>query len=188
MMCAVALDCACDLHDQGLVRGGDVERWRRERRLIREFVETRCYSERLRSYVRSAGDEEVDASLLLGVLAGYDEPRSPRLVGTVDAVGRFLRGGPFVRRYDADDGLSGREGAFLPCSFWLADAYARQGRLEEAAKLMDDLVGLANDVGLYAEEVDPASGEFLGNFPQALTHLALINAACSFARAQRRSR
>ena len=184
MMCAVALDRACDLHDRGVVRGGDVERWRRERRLIREFVEARCYSERLRSYVRSAGDEEVDASLLLGVLAGYDEPRSPRLVGTVDAVGRSLREGAFVRRYRADDGLSGEEGAFLPCSFWLVDAYARQGRLEEATKLMDELVGLANDVGLYAEEIDPGSADFLGNFPQALTHLALINAACSFARAE----
>jgi GH15 family glucan-1,4-alpha-glucosidase len=184
MMCAVALACACDLHDRGVVRAGDAERWRRERERIREFVEARCYSVRLHSYVRSVGDDEVDASLLLGVLAGYDEPRSPRLVGTVDAVARALREGPFVRRYRADDGLAGDEGAFLPCSFWLADAYARQGRLEEAASLMDELVGLANDVGLYAEEIDAESGEFLGNFPQALTHLALINAACSFTRAE----
>jgi GH15 family glucan-1,4-alpha-glucosidase len=184
MMCVVALACACDLHDRGVVRRGDVERWRRERDRIREFVEGRCYSERTGSYVRAVGGEEVDASLLLGVLADYDEPGSPRLVGTVDAVARSLREGPFVHRYRTDDGLSGREGAFLPCSFWLADAYARQGRLEEAAALMDELVGLANDVGLYAEEIDPESAEFLGNFPQALTHLALINAACSFARAQ----
>jgi GH15 family glucan-1,4-alpha-glucosidase len=184
MMCAVALDCACDLHERGVVRGGDVERWRRERKRIHEFVETRCYSERLQSYVRSAGGEEVDASLLLGVLAGYDDPRSPRFVGTVDAVARSLREGAFVRRYRTDDGLPGNEGAFLACSFWLADAYARQGRLDEGAELMDELVRIANDVGLYAEEVDPASGEFLGNFPQALTHLALINAAVSLARAE----
>jgi GH15 family glucan-1,4-alpha-glucosidase len=184
MMCAVALASACDLHDRGVVRGGDVARWRRERQRIREFVEEECYSERLRSYVRTAEGEDVDASLLLGVLAGYDEPRSRRLVGTVDAVARSLREGPFVHRYRTDDGLSGTEGAFLACSFWLADAYARQGRLDEGATLMDELVGLANDVGLYAEEIDPASGEFLGNFPQGLTHLALINAACSFARAE----
>ena len=184
MMCAVALDAVCRLHEEGVLSVGDVDRWRRERERIREFVETRCYSARTKSYVRSVDEEELDASLLLGVLAGYDEPRSPRLVGTVDAVARTLRDGPFVLRYRSDDGLRGREGAFLTCSFWLADAYARQGRLAEAAELMDGLVPLANDVGLYAEEIDPASGAFLGNFPQALTHLALINAAVSFARAE----
>ena len=184
MMCAVALGAVCRLHDEGVLRAGDVERWRRERGRIRQFVETRCYSERTKSYVQAVGGEELDASLLLGVLAGYDEPRSPRLVATLDAVARSLRDGPFVRRYRSDDGLRGEEGAFLTCSFWLADAYARQGRLEEAAELMDGLVALANDVGLYAEEIDPESGAFLGNFPQALTHLALINAAVSFARVQ----
>jgi GH15 family glucan-1,4-alpha-glucosidase len=185
MMCAVALDSVCRLHEDGVLDHGDVERWRRVRDRIREFVETGCYSERTKSYVRAFGDEEeLDASLLLGVLAGYEEPRSPRLLATVDAVARSLRKGPFVRRYRSDDGLRGEEGAFLTCSFWLADAYARQGRLAEAAELMDGLVPLANDVGLYAEEIDPGSGAFLGNFPQALTHLALINAAVSFARAQ----
>jgi GH15 family glucan-1,4-alpha-glucosidase len=184
-MCAVALDAVCRLYEQGVLTVGDVERWRREREKIREFVEARCYSDRTKGYVRAVGEEQLDASLLLGVLAGYDEPRSPRLVGTVDAVARSLRDGPFVLRYRSDDGLRGREGAFLTCSFWLADAYARQGRLEEAARLMDELVEIANDVGLYAEEIDPESGDFLGNFPQALTHLALINAAVSFDRAQK---
>jgi GH15 family glucan-1,4-alpha-glucosidase len=188
MMCAVALDSVCRLHENGILRSGHIERWRRERERIREFVETRCYSERTKSYVRAVGEEELDASLLLGVLAGYDDPRSERLVATVDAVVRSLRDGPFVLRYRSDDGLRGQEGAFLTCSFWLADAYARQGRLEEAAQLMDELVGIANDVGLYAEEIDPESGAFLGNFPQALTHLALINAAVSFARAQEEAR
>src|SRR5919201_1058802 len=184
MMCAVALASVCRLHDEGVLNGGDVERWRREREKIRDFVETRCYSEQTNSYVRAVGEEDLDASLLLGVLAGYDDPRSQRLVATVDAVARSLREGPFVRRYRSDDGLRGEEGAFLTCSFWLADAYARQGRLDEAAQLMDELVGIGNDVGLYAEEIDPESGDFLGNFPQALTHLALINAAVSFTRAQ----
>jgi GH15 family glucan-1,4-alpha-glucosidase len=182
MMCAVALDRACALAGQGHLKG-DAARWRREQDKIREFVESRCYSERKRSYTRRADDDELDASLLLGVIAEYDEPGSERLVGTVDAVRRELADGPFVRRYVADDGVGGEEGAFLACSFWLVEAYARQGRLDEATELMDELVGLANDVGLYSEEIDLETGEFLGNFPQGLTHLALITAAVAIAKA-----
>ena len=178
MMCAVALARACELAERGLLPAKNIERWQREQARIREFIETHCYSDSKASYVRSAGEEELDASLLLGVLAGYDHPASRRLIGTVDAVRRELARGPLVYRW-ADE-----PGAFLTCSFWLADAYARQGRLNQAATLMDELVGLANDLGLYAEEMQPETGEFLGNFPQGLTHLGLINAAVSFARAQ----
>jgi GH15 family glucan-1,4-alpha-glucosidase len=179
MLCAVALDRACELANQGHLVSKHVGRWQREHRRIREFIETRCYSESKASYVRSPGTEELDASLLLSVLAGYDDPCTPRLVGTVDAVRRELGRGPLVHRW-ADE-----PGAFLACSFWLVDAYARQGRLDEARTLMDELVELANDLGLYAEEMDAESGRFLGNFPQGLTHLGLINAAVSFARAQK---
>jgi GH15 family glucan-1,4-alpha-glucosidase len=178
MMCAVALDRACELAKRGLLPAKHLERWQHEQARIREFVETRCYSEAKASYIRSAGEEELDASLLLPVLAGYDDPTSPRLIGTVDAVRRELGRGPLVYRWVDEPG------AFLTCSFWLADGYARQGRLAQAAALMDELVALANDLGLYAEELHSETGEFLGNFPQGLTHLALINAAVSCRRAQ----
>jgi GH15 family glucan-1,4-alpha-glucosidase len=183
MMCAVALQHACELAEHGLLPTKHTNRWRREHKRIREFVETRGYSEDKRAYVRSAGVEELDASLLLAVLAGYDHPRAPRLVDTVDAIRRELGRGPLIYRYLGDDGLSGEDGAFVTCSFWLVDAYARAGRLDDASALMDELVGLANDVGLYSEEIDPATGDFLGNFPQGLSHLALITAAVAVAEA-----
>ncbi|MEO6887029.1 MAG: glycoside hydrolase family 15 protein, partial [Jatrophihabitantaceae bacterium] len=129
---------------------------------------------------RSAGSDDLDASLLLGVLLRYDDPDAPRLLSTVEAIRQQLANGPFVYRYSGEDGLTGTEGAFLTCSFWLAEALAVQGRRTEAAQLMDQLIDLANDVGLYAEEVDTVSGAFLGNTPQALTHLALIHAALAF--------
>jgi GH15 family glucan-1,4-alpha-glucosidase len=184
MMCFVALDRACGLAERGLLRG-DAARWSRERERIREFVETRCYDEGKGSYTRSADEDDLDAAVLLGVIARYGDPTSARLRGTVDAIRRELGRGPLVHRYLGEDGVPGEDGAFLACAFWLAEAYARQGRLDEAAQLMDDLVALANDVGLYAEEIDPATGDFLGNFPQALSHLALINAAHAIAEATR---
>jgi GH15 family glucan-1,4-alpha-glucosidase len=185
MMCAVALDHAIALAEAGQLPDNHVARWRRESGLVRDFVESNCYSESMRSYTRAAGQEDVDASLLLGVLANFDRADSPRLLGTVDAVRRELCRGPLVHRYTGDDGLPGEDGAFVACSFWLVEALARQGRAEEAAALMDELVGVANDVGLYAEEIDSETGDFLGNFPQGLSHLALINAAVALAEVSR---
>ena len=176
MMCAVALDSAVALAGAGQLPKPNVERWKGECAEIRAFVDDNCFSVEKSSYTRSAGEPELDASLLLAILAGYDRADAPRLLGTVDAVREELGRGPLVHRYVGDDGLPGENGAFVACSFWLVEALARQGRVDEAVELMDELVALANDVGLYAEEIDPASRDFLGNFPQGLSHLALINA------------
>ncbi len=183
MMCWVALDRAVQLAEAGQVPSDHAARWRRERLAIRDFIESRCWSDRLGSYTREADGEELDASLLLGVLLGYDAPDPERLPATVMTIRRELGHGPLLARYSGEDGLRGDEGAFLCCSFWLADALARIGRLDEATDLMGELVSLANDVGLFAEEIDPHTREHLGNTPQGLVHLALITAAVSISEA-----
>jgi GH15 family glucan-1,4-alpha-glucosidase len=180
MMCWVALDRAVKLAEGGQIPGGHADRWRAEAVAIRAFIDARCWSERLGSYVRAAGMEELDASILTGALFGYDDASEGRLSTTIDAIRRDLGRGPFLFRYLGEDGVSGGEGAFLTCSFWLVEALVHARRMTEAAELMDHLVGLANDVGLYSEEIDPEDGAFLGNFPQALTHLSLIGAAVAF--------
>jgi GH15 family glucan-1,4-alpha-glucosidase len=177
-LCWVALDRACALGEAGLIPNRS-RRWREEADELRQFVDRDGWDEERRSYVRAPDLRELDASLLTLALLGFQDPRSERIQSTIAAVERELRVGPYVYRYRGDDGLEGEEGAFLTCSFWLVDAYARSGRLDEANALMDELVGLANDVGLYSEEIDPRTGEFLGNFPQGLTHLSLVNAAVS---------
>jgi GH15 family glucan-1,4-alpha-glucosidase len=183
--CWTALRRAAGLAEEGRIPAGGARRWRSEAEAIRAFVDDRCWSEEKRSYVRFAGSEELDASILLAVLMGYED-RADRLLTTVEAVRRELGHGPLLYRYTGEDGLSGSEGFFLTCSFWLADALARCGRLEEAAETMEQLLPFANDVGLYSEEVEPGTGEFLGNFPQGLVHLALINAAVSISQGRTR--
>jgi GH15 family glucan-1,4-alpha-glucosidase len=186
MMCWVALDRALRLSDAGHVPSRHASTWRREMLAIREFIETRCWSERLGSYSRHAGGEELDASLLLGVLLRYEGQDPGRLAATVNSLRRELGRGPLISRYSGEDGVRGAEGAFLGCSFWLADALARIGRLDDATELMGELIAVANDVGLYAEEIDADTSELLGNIPQGLVHLALINAAVSIAKANGR--
>jgi GH15 family glucan-1,4-alpha-glucosidase len=189
--CWVALDRAIKLAERGELPPHRLAQWRREADAIVKFVEEQCWSERLHSYTRVArGDDagdQVDASLLIIPLIGFGDPTGERIRGTIDAITRELRRGDLVYRYRADDGLAGTEGCFLNASFWLVGALARTGRLDEAASLMNQLIGRANDVGLYSEEVDPRSGAFLGNFPQALVHLAVIDAATALQRAGRTS-
>jgi GH15 family glucan-1,4-alpha-glucosidase len=182
-MCWVALDRAARLTHAGFVPDR-VARWRTEADAIRAFIDERCWDDERRAYVRAVDQRELDACLLTLVLMDYAPADDARLRDTVDAIREELADGPLVARYHGEDGVEGKEGFFLTCSFWLADALARTGRPDEASTLMDELVGFANDVGLYAEEVDGRTREFLGNFPQALVHLALIGAACSIARAE----
>jgi GH15 family glucan-1,4-alpha-glucosidase len=183
-LCWVALDRACDLGKSGLIPDRS-ERWRAAANELRAWVDEHGWDDELQSYVRAPELREVDASMLTLAVFGYE---SERMNATIAAVDRELREGPYVYRYRGGDGLEGDEGAFLTCSFWLVDAYARTGRLDDANALMDELVGLANDVGLYSEEIDPRTREFLGNFPQALTHLALINAAVRIADVEARGK
>jgi GH15 family glucan-1,4-alpha-glucosidase len=142
-------------------------------------VRARGFDPHRDSYVRSYGARDLDAALLLLLALGFEEPGSPRLSGTVSAIRAELATGPFVYRYPPSESESGAEGAFLACSFWLVDALARLGRRGEAAEIFESLLAHANDLGLFAEEMDPATGDHLGNFPQGLTHAALIQAALS---------
>ena len=183
-LCWIALDRACKLAEQGLIRDHR-EHWQAVANEIRSFVRENCWDPESRAYKRASDLTEADASLLTLTILAYDHPRSPESQATIEAIERELREGPFVYRYRGEDGVGGDEGAFLTCSFWLVDAYARAGRLADARSLMDELVEKANDVGLFAEEIDPRSGDFLGNFPQGLSHLALINAAVAIADAER---
>lgn len=132
-----------------------------------------------RYFVQAYGERQFDAALLLLPMLNFPADRAA-LERTVNAVQRQLGRGDFVKRYEGGDGFEGDEGAFLICSFWLVDALLWLGREQEARALYERLLGCANDVGLYAEEVDPQTGAFLGNFPQAFTHLALIGSAINF--------
>jgi GH15 family glucan-1,4-alpha-glucosidase len=178
MMCWIALDRACRLAAGGQISNKNASQWRAQATAIRGFVFEHCWSSQRRSYLRFPGATETDASILLPVLMGYGaDDEGERLVATVRNIRAELGSGALLHRYRGEDGLPGQEGAFLACSFWLVDALARLGEIAKASELMEQLVALSNDVGLYAEEIDPASGAFLGNFPQGLVHLALINAA-----------
>jgi GH15 family glucan-1,4-alpha-glucosidase len=160
---------------------GPVERWREQRDRIHDEVCERGFDAELGSFVQSYGSKELDASLLLIPLVGFLPADDPRVRGTIEAVERELLVDGLVLRYRTRsagvDGLPPGEGVFLPCSFWLADCYELLERHDDAHRLFERLVGLANDVGLLAEEYDPATGRLLGNFPQAFTHLALVNTA-----------
>jgi GH15 family glucan-1,4-alpha-glucosidase len=172
--CWTALDRAVRLHEAGQLLSDHVDRWANERDAIRAWVEEHCWDAKRSRYAGYAGADGVDAATLLMARTGFD--RGERLAGTVEAIRKELADGPLVRRYSgAED-----DGGFIACTFWLVHALVLLGDLSEARSLMDEAVALTNDVGLLAEMANPASGAMLGNFPQGLSHLALINAACAF--------
>ena len=165
---------------------GPVDHWRQIRQAIHDEVCERGFDRELGSFVQSYGSKELDASLLLLSTVGFLPPDDPRIRGTIEAVERRLFSDGFLLRYDTrttDDGLPEGEGAFLACSFWLADAYALVGRVDEALSLCKRLIALGNDVGLLAEEYDTRAGRMVGNFPQAFSHVALVNTTHNLLRA-----
>jgi GH15 family glucan-1,4-alpha-glucosidase len=164
---------------------GPLDRWREVCAAIRADVLRRGFDNGLGSFVQSYGSKQLDASLLLLPLVGFLPPEDPRVRGTVQAIEQRLMVDGFVKRYDSaatDDGLPPGEGVFLACSFWLVDAYILQRRWQDARRLFDRLLELRNDVGLLSEEFDPRAGRLVGNFPQAFTHVALINSAFNLTR------
>ncbi|MGW3143453.1 glycoside hydrolase family 15 protein [Streptomyces sp. NPDC001177] len=184
VMVWVAADRAVRTLEEHQELPGDVTAWRALRDEVHREVCEMGYDPERNTFTQYYGSRELDAALLLIPRVGFLPPEDPRVVGTVDAVREELGHGGFVRRYDTSDasgasgdGLPGEEGAFLACSFWLADALHMTGRTDEARELFEGLVGLANDVGLLSEEYDPVAGRLLGNFPQAFSHIGLVNTA-----------
>jgi len=164
---------------------GPLERWRKTRKAIHDQVCAMGFDQELNSFVRSYGAKEVDASLLKIPAVGFLPPTDPRVVGTVAQVEKTLMKDGLVQRYDtskANDGLPPGEGMFLACSFWLVDAYLMMGREKDAVELFERLLGLCNDLGLLSEEYDTKEKRLCGNFPQAFSHLALVNSACNLGR------
>jgi GH15 family glucan-1,4-alpha-glucosidase len=161
---------------------GPVERWRQLRDIIHAEVCQRGFDAERNTFVQYYEGKALDASLLMIPLVGFLPPSDARVRGTVEAIKRHLMIDGFVARYPTTpevDGLPAGEGAFLACTFWLADALALLGRRDEARQLFERLLGLRNDVGLLSEEYDPAARRLVGNFPQAFSHISLINTACN---------
>jgi GH15 family glucan-1,4-alpha-glucosidase len=179
VMAWVAFDRAVKVVEKFKMEG-PVERWRQVRDTIHREVCAKGFNRDVNAFVQYYGGKNLDAALLMVPLVGFLPPDDPRVTGTVEAIQRHLMQDGFVLRYSPDpkvDGLPAGEGAFLPCTFWLADALYMQGRKEEAETIFRRLLGLCNDVGLISEEYDRKAKRLVGNFPQAFTHVALINTA-----------
>jgi GH15 family glucan-1,4-alpha-glucosidase len=179
MMAWVAFDRAVRAVER-FGKPGPLDAWRAARDEVHADVCAKGWNEKLGAFTQYYGSDELDASILMMPLVGFLPPEDPRVVSTVEAVQTTLMADGFVRRYENTsgvDGLPGTEGAFLPCTFWLADALVLLGRLDEAEEIFERLADLASDLGLLSEEYDAEAGRLVGNFPQAFTHVGLINTA-----------
>jgi len=190
VLCWVALDRATQLAPQ-LGEHANLEHWTTERDQIREAILTRGWSEARQAYAQSFDSDELDAAQLLMPIFGFLPATDERMRSTIEAIARDLTEDGLVLRYRNEggvnaDGLTGEEGTFVICSFWLVSALAKAGEVDRAEALFDKLVSYANDLGLLAEEIDTASGELLGNFPQAFSHIGLITAAWEIDKARGR--
>ena len=187
LMCWVALDRAVILADR-LNASSRMGSWTQTRDQIREAIVTKGWSDRAMAFTQSFGSDELDASNLMVPLVGFLPADDPRVLATIDATEERLtdqRG--LVYRYRSHDGLEGEEGTFLLCTFWLAQALAQTGQPVRARAVFERAAAFVNDVGLLAEEVDPLSGELLGNFPQAFSHIGLVNAAWAISKSERQT-
>jgi GH15 family glucan-1,4-alpha-glucosidase len=190
VLCWVALDRAIALAPQ-LGGHANLDRWTAERDAIRDAVLTRGWSEARQAYAQSLDSDELDAAQLLMPIFGFLPATDERMRSTIEAIAAELTEDGLVLRYRNEegmnaDGLTGEEGTFVICSFWLVSALAQAGEIERAEALFDKLASYANDLGLLAEEIDTANGELLGNFPQAFSHIGLITAAWEIDKARGR--
>ncbi|MBV8951460.1 MAG: glycoside hydrolase family 15 protein [Actinobacteria bacterium] len=185
LMCWVALERAIALADR-LDAHDKVDAWKRTQEEIRDAIVMHGWSDEANAFTQSFGSTALDASNLMMPAIGFLPPDDPRILATIDAIAERLtddRG--LVYRYRTHDGLEGEEGTFLLCTFWLAQAMAVSGQPERAREVFERAVRFANDVGLLSEEVDAATGELLGNFPQAFSHIGLVNAAWAISQAEK---
>jgi GH15 family glucan-1,4-alpha-glucosidase len=176
LMCWVALDRAIELARE-FGKNEPVDRWTRVAEEIRAAILSRGYDDKLGSFIQAFDQPRVDASALRIGLDGFLPPNDPRVLGTIAAVERKLADGAFVRRYEGDDGVSGPEGSFLLCSFWLVESLAKSGQMDRALEFWRALLDVAGPLLLFSEEFDPRSKQPLGNYPQAFTHIGVLRAA-----------
>lgn len=186
MWCYVALDRAVRIARE-LGYDEDWRRWEPIKKKIKTEILSSGWSEKKKSFTMVLGGDELDAASLLMPLVGFLSARDPRMSSTIQRIHDELSKGDLVYRYNVEDGQLGKEGAFTVCSFWMVDCLTRLGRLREAERLLGQLLKRANHVGLYSEEIDPATGEALGNFPQAYTHMGLITASIRLEEARRKT-
>ncbi len=179
LMAWLALDRAIAISATHRTPKRQQDSWRRERAALAADIATHGFDDDVGAYTRTYGSSDLDAAVLVLPVLGLEPAGSQRVRSTIAAIRRELgAGGPLLYRYPpGDDGLPGREGAFLPCSFWLVQALARTGDVAEARRLFGELIALAGPLGLFPEEIDPITGSFIGNFPQALSHASLVQAA-----------